>query len=88
MAVLVWIAKIVVVVALLGVAAAIATPKGRLPLALRGLKKMLVRDSGRSNAVEDREQSVVADGNRTAPSATKRLVAFVLVLLAILVAVL
>ena len=35
------IARLVAVVALLCVAAAIATPKGRLPLALRGLAKML-----------------------------------------------
>ena len=76
---LVWIVKIVVVVALLGVAAAIATPKGRLPLALRGLKKMLERDRGQP----------VSDGcGRRSPSAAKRGVAFVLVLLAVLVAVL
>ena len=79
MAALVWIAKIVVVVALLGVAAAIATPKGRLPLALRGLKRLLDRDRGQPRA---------ADGNRNVPSAAKRFVAFVLVLLAILVALL
>ena len=35
------IARLVAVLALLCVAAAIATPKGRLPLALRGLAKML-----------------------------------------------
>ena len=88
MAALVWIAKIVVVVALLGVAAAIATPKGRLPLALRGLKRLLDRDRQPSTAVECRGQSRAADGNRNVPSAAKRFVAFVLVLLAILVALL
>ena len=75
----VWIAKIVLVVALLGVAAAIATPKGRLPLALRGLKKIVDRDRGQSKA---------AGGDGKSPSATKRFVAFVLVVLAVLVVVL
>ena len=63
------IARLVAVVALLCVAAAIATPKGRLPLALRGVAK-LFRISGE-------EQTVPA---------WKRLLAFVLVLLAILLA--
>ena len=40
---LVQILRIVAVVALLCVAAALATPPGRLPLALRGLAKMLGR---------------------------------------------
>ena len=88
MSALVWIAKIVVVVALLGVAAAIATPKGRLPLALRGLKRLLDRDRGQSTAVECRGQSRAVDGNRKTPSAAKRFLAFVLVLVAILVALL
>ena len=38
------IARLVAVLALVCVAAAIATPKGRLPLALRGLAKMLGKD--------------------------------------------
>ena len=63
------IARLVAVLALLCVAAAIATPKGRLPLALRGVAK-LFRISGE-------EQTVPA---------WKRLLAFVLVLLAILLA--
>ena len=63
------IARLVAVVALLCVAATIATPKGRLPLALRGVAK-LFRISGE-------EQTVPA---------WKRLLAFVLVLLAILLA--
>ena len=33
--------RVIAVVALLGVAAAIATPRGRLPLALRGLQRVL-----------------------------------------------
>ena len=63
------IARLVAVLALLCAAAAIATPKGRLPLALRGVAK-LFRISGE-------EQTVPA---------WKRLLAFVLVLLAILLA--
>ena len=41
-----WIVRIVVVMALLCVAAALATPRGRLPLALRGMQKVLRRDKG------------------------------------------
>ncbi len=41
-----WILRIVAVVALLCLAAAIATPKGRLPLAVRGLRRVLRRDAG------------------------------------------
>ena len=63
------IARLVAVVAFLCVAAAIATPKGRLPLALRGVAKLL-RISGE-------EQTVPA---------WKRLLAFVLVLLAVILA--
>ena len=63
------IACLVAVVALLCVAGAIATPKGRLPLALRGVAR-LFRISGE-------EQTVPV---------WKRLLAFVLVLLAILLA--
>ncbi len=88
MTALVWIAKIVVVVALLGVTAAIATPQGRLPLALRGLKKIVDRDRQSSTAVDSREPSTAVGGDRTTPSAEKRFLAFVLVLVAILVALL
>lgn len=65
------LARICAVIALVCIAAAIATPKGRLPLALRGLSKMLRRCEGASPSH---------------PSAGKRLLAFVLVLLAILLA--
>ena len=74
------VARLVAVVALLCVAAAIATPKGHLPLALRGVAKLLARDRGQtqSTAVEDcRLQSV---------SAVKRTLAFLLVVLAIILA--
>ncbi len=39
------VARLVLVVALLGVAAYLATPKGRLPLALRGLRRVLSADA-------------------------------------------
>ena len=69
---LIWIARIIAVVALLCVAAAIATPPGRLPLAIRGLQRMLRRDRG-VNASADDDRPV---------SLPRRLAAFVLVLLA------
>ena len=83
------IARICVVIALVCIAAAIATPKGRLPLALRGLAKML-------NAVPSpsRRQALAGDpcyhasrrdGDGTV-SAGKRALAFTLVILAILLA--
>lgn len=60
--------RVVAVVALLGAAAAIATPKGRLPLALRGLKRVLGKSGG---DVEVKPVSVV-----------RRFAAFLLVLAA------
>jgi len=56
------------VIALLGVAAAIATPKGRLPLALRGIFKTLGKPMPEAKAA--------------AVPMWKRLVAFLLVLAA------
>ena len=78
------IARLVAVVALLCVAAAIATPKGRLPLALRGLERML-----KSCKVEKLQgPSTVQPFDRSTfqPSVRKRGLAFFLVLLAILLA--
>ena len=74
------IARLVAVVALLCVAAAIATPKGRLPLALRGLAKLLSRDRGQtqSTAVDCFRLQSVYDGRRT--------LAFLLVVLAVILA--
>ena len=43
-AVVIQISKVVAVIVLLGAASAISTPKGRLPLALRGLFKTLGRE--------------------------------------------
>ena len=70
------IARLVTVVALLCVAAAIATPKGRLPLALRGLAKML----------RSLDFSQPLNLSTSQPSARKRTLAFVLVVLAVLLA--
>ena len=69
-----WIVKIVLVIALLGVAAAIATPKGRLPLALRGLEKIL----GKRAKTRATGESV---------STGKRFFALVLVIIAIIAAI-
>ena len=78
------VARLVAVVALLCVAAAIATPKGRLPLALRGLAKML-----RSCDVEKLrscDTSQPLNLSTSQPSAGKRALAFVLVVLAVILA--
>jgi len=71
----VQIARLVAVLALLGVAAAVATPKGRLPLALRGVAKVLGRDGAVGTA-----------GTAGAVSGRKRLLALVLVLAAVILA--
>ena len=70
--------RFVVVIAILGIAAALATEKGRLPLALRGMKRVLQRDAG---VVEPSAQA------KKGVPLWKRLLAFVLVVLAFLVAV-
>lgn len=72
-----WIVKIALVVVLLGVAAALATPKGRLPLALRGLEKLMRKDRGEGRTAPPVPAS---------PSGRKRFFAFVLVIIAILIA--
>ncbi len=71
--------RFVAVVACLGLASMLATAKGRLPLALRGIRKILRKDVGRP---------AEAPGTTAAPiPAWKRGLAFVLVLLAFLIAV-
>ena len=76
---LVWILKIALVIVLLGVAAALATPKGRLPLALRGVRRMMRRDRGESgNDPADRGEAV---------SGGKRFLAFLLVIIAIILTI-
>ena len=70
------IVRVIAIVILLGVTAALATPKGRLPLALRGLYRLLRRDLA-SDSVDVGSDSV---GNQPA---WKRIVAFIIVLIAI-----
>ena len=74
-----WVVKIALVIVLLGVAAAFATPKGRLPLALRGLEKLVRKDRGEDQTAQPAPE---------APSGMKRFFAFVLVIIAILIAAL
>ena len=86
------IARLVAVVALLCVAAAIATPKGRLPLALRGVAKVL--GDGRAGSMTPHGSSDFAlqsglrsaDSRRFHRNRPTRFLAFLLVLLAILLA--
>jgi len=73
------VARLVAVLALLGVAAAVATPKGRLPLALRGMLAVLKGDGTVRTGETGRTGTLVPWW--------KRLLAFVLVLLAVLLAV-
>ena len=73
------VARLVAVLALLCVAAAIATPKGRLPLALRGLAKLLNTATGASSATQRG-----CCGYGVSPA--KRLLAFALVVLAVILA--
>ena len=71
--------RFVAVVALLGVAAVLAMEKGRLPLALRGIRKMMRRDAG--------DGAARGDGRMGVP-AWRRALAFALVLAAFAIAVL
>lgn len=73
------IVRICLVLALVCVAAALATPKGRLPLALRGLAKLLRQDDSRTVAAS-------ATAAAQPVPLTKRLLAFLLILLALLIA--
>lgn len=76
---LVWILKIALVIVLLCVAAALATPKGRLPLALRGVRRMMRRDCGEHGSdAADRGEAV---------SGGKRFLAFLLVIIAIILTI-
>ena len=73
------IVRIGLVIALVCVAAALATPKGRLPLALRGLARLLRQDAVPAGSAPQGADPPV-------PLA-KRLLAFVLVLLAVFLAI-
>ena len=70
--------RFIPVVALLGAAAALATVRGRLPLALRGLRKVMRRDAGVPREQEPPPPAVPA---------WRRVLAFLLVLLAFAFAV-
>ena len=65
---------VVLVIALLGAAAALATPPGRLPLALRGVYRIMRKDRGESAAPPDSGPA----------SLWRRVLAFVLVVIAAL----
>lgn len=78
------IARLVSVLALVCIAAAIATPKGRLPLALRGLAKMVGRCEGEKVRRDKGPHPLTLSPSH--PSAGKRVLAFTLVILAILLA--
>lgn len=77
--------QVVAVIALLCVAAAVATPPGRLPLALRGLQKIIRKDLGEGTPSSPGCQGQQPSAPATA-SPTRRFVAFVLVLLAAVLA--
>lgn len=68
--------RVVLVIALVIWAAVLVTPKGRLPLALRGVLKILRRD-----------RNLPPQNEIKPPSAAKRFCAFLLVLLALLIAI-
>ena len=72
------ILRVAGVIALLGAAAALATPKGRLPLALRGVYRILKRDRGETPSVPAAVQAPL----------WRRLLAFIFVLAAVLTALL
>ena len=76
--VLMQIGRVVIVIGLVVWAAVLVTPKGRLPLAVRGLARMLRKDAGMPAASDDVKPV----------SGLRRFVAFLILLLAALVAVL
>ncbi len=67
------IARLVAVVLLVGGAAALATPPGRLPLALRGVMRILHRDRG----------MMPPTAVKATASIFKRFLAFVMILFAL-----
>ena len=63
---------VVLIIALLGAAAALATPPGRIPLALRGVYRVLKKDRG----------ECAAPPNSGPAPLWRRILAFILVLIA------
>ena len=82
--VLLWIGRIIAVVALLCFAAALATPPGRLPLAFRGLQKMLRKDQ--SAAGGEASSPPLQKNAQPSLSPARRIAALLLVLLAAVLA--
>lgn len=70
------IARVVAVIALLCISAALSTPPGRLPLALRGLRRVMRRDAG----LPDKDAA-------SAASPLRRCLSFLFLVLAILLVV-
>ena len=66
------IARIATVIALLCFASSLAAPPNRLPLALRGLRRILRKDMGVAGVVEEKKASPM-----------RRAIAFLLVLAAV-----
>ena len=86
MSVALQVLRILAVLALLAAAGALATPKGRLPLALRGLAKVLGQSSRPDS---NRDAPSLPDANRpdkTLPDLAHRLLALALVLFAAVLA--
>lgn len=75
--------RIIVVLALVCTAAAMATPRGRLPLALRGLQRILRRDAAEGSDSGGRE---AGDAKEENVSIARRLLAFLLLLAALALA--
>ena len=73
------IVRIAVVIALVVISAVVATPKGRLPLAVRGLARVLRRDMGPQGQASGAEDEAGVGVGR-------RIVAFVLIVLAVVIA--
>ena len=69
------IVRLVAVIALVCVAGALATPPGRLPLALRGLQRILRQDRGNAPAAAEPRASLC-----------RRLIALLLVVVAAVIA--
>ncbi|MBO6167367.1 MAG: hypothetical protein J6P13_03330 [Kiritimatiellae bacterium] len=75
--------KVAMVIALVVYAAALSTPPGRLPLALRGLKKILQRDAATPSAPIP---APATGADNPGISAKRKVLAFFIVVLALVIA--